>query len=181
MGYCSHSYIGIADAAELGSAISSGEGLGLAIANVAIDAVGVASPIPGISEAAHAIEGAAKFAKVAEGAGDAVKTTRELRGGKFASSKASAIEKAGGKCEYCGKNAATQGDHAKTLNTYKNEVNEGKMTSAEAKAEANGPGNVVGSCKQCNQVDKHTSDLGTGPGQYTPPNPSPRVKDMLEP
>jgi len=94
---------------------------------------------------------------------------------------ASAIEKAGGKCEYCGKNAATQGDHAKTLNTYKIEVNEGKMTAAEAKTEANGSGNVVGSCKQCNEVDKHTRDLGSGPGQYTPPNPSPRVKDMLEP
>ena len=56
----------IADIVELGSAVSSGTGIGLAIANVAIDAVGVASPVPGISEAAHAIEGVAKVAEVGE-------------------------------------------------------------------------------------------------------------------
>ena len=35
----------------------------MAIANVAIDTVGVASPVPGISEAAHAIEGVAHLAE----------------------------------------------------------------------------------------------------------------------
>lgn len=55
----------VADLAELGSAISSGEGIGMAAAMVAVDVVGVASPIPGVSEAAHAIEGGTKVAKAA--------------------------------------------------------------------------------------------------------------------
>ena len=45
-----------ADVAELGGALSSGEGIGMAVANLAIDAVGVASPVPGISEVSHAIQ-----------------------------------------------------------------------------------------------------------------------------
>jgi Bacterial toxin 8 len=56
----------IEDVVELGAAVSSGEGVVMPVANVAIDVVGVASPVPGISEVAHAIEGVAKVAEVAE-------------------------------------------------------------------------------------------------------------------
>ena len=83
-------------------------------------------------------------------------------------------------CEYCQNANATQGDHAKTLNSFKNDVNGGKMTASEAKTVANSKDNIVASCKQCNQVDKHTKDLGTGPNQYNPPNPNMRVQTMLK-
>ena len=59
-------------------------------------------------------------------------------------------------------------------------MNEGKMTVDGAKKAANSKDNIVASCKQCNQADKHTKDLGTGEGQYNPSNPVDRVKDMLE-
>jgi len=59
----------VADTVSLVSAINSGEGIGLAAANELIDVLGVASPIPGISEAAHGIEAAGK---VAEGVGEGI-------------------------------------------------------------------------------------------------------------
>ena len=55
----------VSDFAELSTALGSGEGVFMAAANIAIDTVGVVSPIPGISEASHAIQGAAKVEKVA--------------------------------------------------------------------------------------------------------------------
>jgi uncharacterized protein RhaS with RHS repeats len=76
----------VADIAELGGAIASGEGIGWAIANVAIDAVGVASPVPGISEVAHAIEGAAKIEK-------GVELTLKTKEGWSAAQKAEAAQK----------------------------------------------------------------------------------------
>jgi RHS repeat-associated protein len=56
----------IADTAELVSAVKSGHGIGLAVVNELIDVVGVACPVPGVSEAAHAIEAVGKIARVAE-------------------------------------------------------------------------------------------------------------------
>jgi len=56
----------VADAIELANSISSGEGIGLAALNAVIDVVGVVSPVPGISAAAHAIEGAQKVERVVE-------------------------------------------------------------------------------------------------------------------
>lgn len=55
----------IADVAELGGSIHSGTGIGMAVLNVAIDIAGVASPVPGISEASHAIQTAAKVERTA--------------------------------------------------------------------------------------------------------------------
>ena len=107
-------------------------------------------------------------------------STRQLRGGNFNKAKSERIQEANGKCEYCQNANATQGDHAKTLNSFKNDVNGGKMTASEAKTVANSKDNIVASCKQCNQVDKHTKDLGTGPNQYNPPNPNMRVQTMLK-
>lgn len=109
-----------------------------------------------------------------------IKSTKELRGGSFNQSKKEVINDANGVCSYCQNAPATQGGHAKTLNSFKADVNEGKMTATDAKAVANSKDNIVASCAQCNQVDKHTKDLGTGPGQYNPPNPDERVKGMLE-
>jgi RHS repeat-associated protein len=59
----------VGDAAQLVSDISSGASPGeiaMSVANVAIDAVAVASPVPGISEVAHVAEAAEKIEKVAE-------------------------------------------------------------------------------------------------------------------
>jgi hypothetical protein len=56
----------VADAIELASSISSGEGVGLAALNVVVDIAGVVSPVPGISAAAHAIEGAQKVERAAQ-------------------------------------------------------------------------------------------------------------------
>jgi len=75
----------VADTVQLGAAISSGEGLGMAITNEVVDIAGVASPVPGLSEAAHAIEGAAKVAEVGE------KGAEVYRGSKLARN----MEKAG--------------------------------------------------------------------------------------
>lgn len=72
----------VADVAELASAVSSGVGIGMAIANVAIDVVGVASPVPGISEGVHALEGAAKVNDVIKGVEkieEAANGVKELR------------------------------------------------------------------------------------------------------
>lgn len=55
----------VADVAELGAAISSGHGIGMALVMTAVDVVGVASPVPGVSEVAHAIEGAVRLEKAA--------------------------------------------------------------------------------------------------------------------
>ncbi len=61
----------LADVGELVHACRSGQGIGMAVAMVAIDAVGVASPIPGISEVAHVLETAKKVeqagAEIAKG------------------------------------------------------------------------------------------------------------------
>jgi RHS repeat-associated protein len=56
----------VADIVQLGVAIKDGEGVGAAVAMVGIDVVGVASPVPGISEAAHALEAAHDVAEVAK-------------------------------------------------------------------------------------------------------------------
>ena len=74
----------IADAIELGGAISSGSGIGMAVAMVAIDVVGVASPIPGISEIAHAAEAASKVERVAGAVKGAVKARETLQANKAA-------------------------------------------------------------------------------------------------
>jgi RHS repeat-associated protein len=58
----------VADMVQLGVAIKDGEGVGAAVAMVGIDVVGVASPVPGISEAAHALEAAHDVAEVAKAA-----------------------------------------------------------------------------------------------------------------
>lgn len=109
-----------------------------------------------------------------------IKSTRQLRGGNFNRAKSERISEAGGKCEYCQKNDAGQGEHAKTLNSYKKDVNEGRMTAEQAKAEANSKENIVAACRECNEVEKGIKDLGTQPGQYQPQNPTERVKAMLE-
>lgn len=78
------------------------------------------------------------------------------------------------------KKAATQGDHAETLNTVKQKVNAGEISKSDAKAAANSKDNIVASCKECNEIDKHIKDLGKGPDQYDPPNPSERVRNMMK-
>ena len=54
------------------------------------------------------------------------------------------------------------------------------MTPEEAKKIANSKEKIVASCSTCNQVDKHTKDLGSEPGQYNPTNANDRVKQMIE-
>jgi RHS repeat-associated protein len=67
----------VADTVSLVSALSSGEGVGMAVTNELIDVVGVASPVPGISEAAHGLEAAGKVAHVAEDAERVAKTAAD--------------------------------------------------------------------------------------------------------
>ena len=80
----------VADAIELGSSIGSGEGIAMAALNVGIDIVGVASPIPGISEVAHAIEAVQKVERVGEavkGVEKVAESAKALHGNSAASAK----------------------------------------------------------------------------------------------
>lgn len=110
----------------------------------------------------------------------ALKTTRSLRGRKsFKDATTKNKANNNGKCEFCNKNEATQGDHIKPLNDFKKDVNAGKMTKADAKDIANKADNNAAACPSCN-LSKGTKSLGDGPNDFKPPNPNDRIKDIMK-
>lgn len=110
----------------------------------------------------------------------ALKTTRSLRGRKsFKDATAKNKANNNGKCEFCNKNEATQGDHIKPLNDFKKDVNAGKMTKADAKDIANKADNNAAACPSCN-LSKGTKSLGDGPNDFKPHSPNDRIKDIMK-
>lgn len=141
------------------------------------DIVGAAVPFAtglgaGVRAAAHADE-AIDAARV---------TSKELRSAgraDYDASKAKALTENGGKCNYC-KADATQGDHVKSLKSFADDVNSGKMTKTDAVKQAHSPDNVVGACASCNP-SKGAKELSStpGPGKYVPKEPSERILEKL--
>lgn len=108
-----------------------------------------------------------------------IKSTKELRGRKsFKDATAQNKANNNGKCEFCGTNEATQGDHIDSLNNFKKKVNSGEMTKSQAKDIANKAENNAASCAPCN-LKKGTKNLGDGPNDFQPPNPNDRIKDIM--
>jgi RHS repeat-associated protein len=116
------------------------------------------------------VTGAAE--KVVTGAAEKI-TARQLRAegaSLFRKVRASILERNGGKCYLCGKNHATQVDHVKSVKSYAEEVNAGKMTKEEALRKMNAEENLKGACMPCNNAkgSKELSDT-PGPDKYVPP------------
>ena len=161
---------GILDAMSLASDIRDGASVGsiaMDVGNLALDV----APIPGLSEVAHVAEAA----RAAEHGLDAAKvTSRELRAAGRADFKASRETALSGraKCSYCDK-PATQGDHIKSLKSYADDVNAGKIRRSDAVRQANAPENVTGACASCN-LSKGAKTLSEtpGPDKWVPPNMS---------
>jgi RHS repeat-associated protein len=127
----------VADVIELGNAIGSGKSVGLAVLNVAIDVVGVASPVPGISEVAHAAEAIERASKVVEVAREAEK-----------------VEEAG--------NAAVHGNSAASTNLqHRYEIIEKETGKVQKTGISGGKLNKNGSSKRANsQVNKLNREAG---------------------
>lgn len=88
----------------------------------------------------------------------------------FKASRAEALAESGGKCTYCDK-AATAGDHVKSLKSYANDVNAGKISRSDAVKQANSRDNITGACTSCNS-SKGARELSQteGPGKWVAPN-----------
>ena len=112
--------------------------------------------------------------------GEKVKAN-DLRGGDFKKNREEALKENGGKCVYCQENDAKHGDHVKSVKRYSEEVNNGEMTAAEAKQEANSPQNIRGACPHCN-LSKGARDLSSepGPGKWVPSNPTPEIRGKMD-
>ncbi|WP_431824780.1 RHS repeat-associated core domain-containing protein [Burkholderia sp. F1] len=106
--------------------------------------------------------------------GSTTVTAAELRAAgraDFNTSRTEALNASGGKCTYCKNGVATAGDHVKSLKSYADDVNAGKITREAAIKQANSPGNITGACTSCNS-SKGARDLSRtpGPGKWVAPN-----------
>ena len=158
------------DVANIGMGVASAAG-NIAAGNygkAAVDVVGVvvdtaAAVVPGVPG------GAGTAIKVARGA------ERASEGGRFASKaeKASLFQKAGGKCEYCGKGLTREPGKP-------NSMHADHMTAHKKGGKTEGP-NLAASCRTCN-LSKGTKDLSSqpGPGKFKPSNPNTRVQDVIK-
>jgi hypothetical protein len=92
----------------------------------------------------------------------------------FQAARAGKLAENGGMCTYCTTRAATAVDHVKSLKSFADDVNAGKLTAAEAAKKANAEGNLKGACTQCNRGPggKHAKELSgePGPGKWVAPN-----------
>lgn len=88
----------------------------------------------------------------------------------FGAARKDALGQQGVKCTYCS-NSATQGDHVKSLKSYADDVNEGKISRVDAAKQANSRENVAPACGPCNS-SKGAKELSTtpGPGKWVAPN-----------
>ena len=153
----------IYDVASAASHIANGASAGEILndaANIALDV----EPIPGLREAKGAVE-------VVRAAREGVEAVRASR---FASKaeKAAIFERAGGKCEYCGRGMTREPGHPNSMHAdhMTAHANDGRTES----------GNLAGSCRTCN-LSKGSKDLSSqpGPGRFVPPNPNERIQDHL--
>ncbi|MDQ2905104.1 MAG: polymorphic toxin-type HINT domain-containing protein [Chloroflexota bacterium] len=70
-------------------------------------------------------------------------------------------------CHWCGTNASTVADHEPSVASRWKSAEYDNVTQAQARADADDPGRMVGSCRSCNS-SKSGRVVGTGPGQWDP-------------
>jgi len=134
------------------------------------------------AQAAPAKHPAAAKTSAATGSSGKV-TSKDLRGGNFKQSRAAALQKNNGVCEYCQNKPATQGDHVIPVKKYAEKVNSGKISRAGATRKANSEPNVIGACGGrggCNQQKGgKMPSMTSGKGKWVPPNPTPNAQKKI--
>ena len=145
------------DLVEIGVAAYRGESLTGAMVGLGFDVAGVFSPIPftgealKVAEAARAVERTEEVVHTAEGAKDLGEAARYTPGGRFSkATKIEAADRAGYKCEYCGKETTPARKSAKGETPPTNEAQTDHITP-KSKGGDNSPDNAAHACRDCNR------------------------------